>query len=182
MSWVTNTLLQPTTVELIEAAVAAHVGRSWQMSSWTDMDERSSHPAIIMRDESRAVFAKLAAPEEARSHINSELAGLRLIADSGVKTPAPIGSGRVDLADGSVVLLLEALKERTHRSTEDWQNIGRALAILHNVKGESYGAATDGFSDLFGWRTHRFIRTRGLSSMPSGGCIPICGPPAMPAR
>lgn len=125
--------------------MSAHLGRAWRISSWTDMAERSSHPAIILRDESRAVFAKLAAPDEASSQVNSELAGLRLIADSGVRAPVPIGSGRVDLSDGSAVLLLEALEERTDRSIEDWQDIGRVLAVLHNVRGDSYGAATDGF-------------------------------------
>lgn len=105
---------------------------------------------MILRDGSwgngsGAVFAKLAAPDEAESQVDSELAGLRLIGDAGVRVPVPIGSGRVDLPDGSAVVLFEAIEERTDRSTEDWQAIGRALATLHGITGESYGATADGF-------------------------------------
>ena len=141
----TSRLLDPKTVEKVEEAVSAHVGRRWRISSWTDLTERASHPAVILRDESRAVFAKLAAAEEAKSQVSSELAGLRLLAASGVPVPVPVGSGRVDLAGDSAVLLFEALQERSDRSTEDWQAIGRVLANLHAVEGESYGAAGDGF-------------------------------------
>ena len=91
------------------------------------------------------MFAKLAAADEAKSQVSSELAGLRLLAEAGVPVPVPVGSGRVDLADDSAVLLFEALEERTDRSTEDWQAIGRVLAVLHAVEGGSYGAAADGF-------------------------------------
>jgi fructosamine-3-kinase len=138
-------LLDPKTVEEVEEAVSAHVGRTWRISSWTDLAERASHPTMILRDESRAVFAKLAAADEATAQVSSELAGLRLLAESGIPVPVPVGSGRVDLTDGSAVLLFEALEERTERSAEDWRSIGRVLAVLHAVEGDSYGAAADGF-------------------------------------
>ena len=142
---VAHRLLDPTTVERIEAAASAHAGRAWRMSTWTDLSDRSSHPAMIMRDESLAVFAKLATPVEAASQLTSELAGLRLVAASGVRVPEPIGSGRVDLPDGSTALLLEALDERVDRTPTDWQHIGRSLAQLHSVEGQSYGAPTNGY-------------------------------------
>jgi fructosamine-3-kinase len=142
---VTSRLLDPKTVGTVEEAVSAHIGHTWRISSWTDLAQRASHPAMILRDESYAVFAKLAAADEATLQVNSELAGLRLLAEFGIPVPVPVGSGRVDLADGSTVLLFEALVERTHRSTEDWQAIGRVLAALHAVEGGSYGAASDGF-------------------------------------
>lgn len=138
-------LLEPTTVEQIEATVSSHAGRGWRMSTWTDLSDRSSHPAMIMRDESMAVFAKLATPTEVMSQLTSELAGLRLVAAAGVGVPEPIGNGRVDLPDGSAVLLLEALDERVGRTPSDWQHIGRALAKLHSVEGQSYGATTNGY-------------------------------------
>ncbi|HEU5486852.1 MAG TPA: fructosamine kinase family protein, partial [Microlunatus sp.] len=141
----TSRLLDPRTVEKVEEAVSAHVGRTWRISSWTDLAERASHPAVILRDETCAVFAKLAAADEAKSQVSSELAGLRLLAEAGIPVPVPVGRGRVDLADDSAVLLFEALDERTDRSTEDWQAIGRVLANLHAVEGGSYGAAADGF-------------------------------------
>lgn len=75
---VTSRLLDPKTVEKVEEAVSAHVDRTWRISSWTDLAERASHPAMILRDESCTVFATLAAADEAASQVSSELAGLRL--------------------------------------------------------------------------------------------------------
>jgi len=141
----TAQLLEPAIVRRIEAAMTAHLGKTWRMSSGADLSERSSHPAFVLRgDDSHAVFAKLTA-SGATSQVATELAGLQLIANAGVPTPAPIGSGQVDLPEGSAMLLLQALDERTDRSTTDWQAIGRALATLHNVEGKSYGAAADGY-------------------------------------
>lgn len=138
-------LLNLNVVRDIETAVSAHTGRAWRLDSWTDLGERSSHPAMILRDGSRAVFSKLVNGDDAGEHADSELRGLRAIAAAGVRVPAPIGTGRVDLLDGSVVLLLEALDERTDRTHDDWIAIGHALAILHGTTAPSYGAANDNF-------------------------------------
>ena len=142
---VTHPLLRPDTVRRIEVAVSTHAAGSWRLSSWTDLAERSSHPAMILRDGSRAVFAKLAGRAEAGAQVDGELAGLRRIGSSGVLVPVPIGSGRVDLPDGSAVLLFEALDERTDRTLHDWRAIGATLALIHRTSAESYGAAADGF-------------------------------------
>lgn len=88
------------------------------------------------------MFAKLAEADQ----LDSELDGLRMIGDlSGVAVPVPVGHGRVDLPDGSVALLFEALEERIDRTGTDWRAIGRTLALLHEVRGETFGAAADGF-------------------------------------
>lgn len=141
----THPLSDPEVVRSIEAAVSAHAGQSWRLESWTDLGDRSSHPAMILRDGSSAVFAKLAAGDEAGEQADSELSGLQAIAAAGVRVPAPIGTGRIDLLDGSVVLLLEAFDERADRTDDDWIAIGQALAVLHATTGQSYGAANDNF-------------------------------------
>jgi fructosamine-3-kinase len=139
-------LLEPAVRHDIEAAVSGHLGRPWQITSWLDLVDRASHPALVLRGSGFAVFAKLADRSEAVEQIESELRGLRLIGErSGVGVPTPIGGGRLDLGDGSAVLLFQALDERVQREPEDWRAIGRALAQLHQVSGESFGETHDGF-------------------------------------
>jgi fructosamine-3-kinase len=143
---VNHPLLAPATRQLIETAVSEHLGRTWRIGRWTDLAERSSHPAMVLQDDRFGVFAKLADPVEAAAQANSELAGLRLIGElSGVAVPAPIADGRLDLPDGSAVVIFEALDERTDRGAEDWQAIGRALAMIHLVPGKIFGGTPDGF-------------------------------------
>jgi fructosamine-3-kinase len=142
----THPLLAPATRQLIETAVSEHLGRTWRVRRWTDLAERSSHPALVLRDDRFGVFAKLADPVEAAAQANSELAGLRLIGESsGVAVPVPIADGRLDLPDGSAVLIFEALDDRINRRPEDWRAIGRTLASIHEVRGEVFGGTADGF-------------------------------------
>lgn len=142
----THPLLQPTTRRAIEAAVTAHLGRRWRVESWTDLADRASHPAMVLRGGDFGVFAKLATGSAAVAEIDSELAGLRLIdCRSEAAVPVPITGGRLDLQDRSVVVIFEALDERIEREPADWRAIGRTLALLHEVEGDTYGEADDGF-------------------------------------
>ncbi len=142
----THPLLMPAARDAIEAAVSAHLGRRWRVVSWVDLVDRASHPALVLHGPGLAVFAKLAGGRAALAEADSELAGLRLIGErSEVAVPLPIAGGRLDLDDGSAVVLFEALDERIQRESGDWRAIGRTLALLHEVTDESYGAARDGF-------------------------------------
>lgn len=142
----THPVLEPAICRLIERAVSGHLGHTWRVESYSDLGERASHPALVLRGAGFAVFAKLDDRSEATARFESELAGLRLIGEqSGVAVPVPIAGGRLDLPGGSAVLLFEALDERIDRAPEDWRAIGRALALLHEVSGEAFGAAADGF-------------------------------------
>ncbi|GAB3915907.1 hypothetical protein GCM10011575_23140 [Microlunatus endophyticus] len=146
MASMAHPLLTSATRELIEAAVSSHLGRSWQVTTWTDLAERSSHPALVLRGDGFDVFAKLADQAEAAARAENELAGLRLIGElSGVAVPVPIADGRLDLPDGSAMLIFEALDECIDRRPEDWRAIGRTLASIHEVPGEIFGGTTDGF-------------------------------------
>ncbi|QDP98898.1 fructosamine kinase family protein [Microlunatus elymi] len=130
----------------MEAAVSADLGRSWRVGSWTDLADRASHPALVLRDDGFAVFAKHAAGADGAAQLGVELDGLRLIGDrSGVDVPAPVAGGRVELPDGSAVMLVQALDERADRHPADWRAIGRALARIHRVTGETFGSTEDGY-------------------------------------
>jgi len=143
---VPHPLLEAATRLAIEHAVSADLGRSWRVDSATDLADRSSHPAVVLHGPGLSIFAKLAGPAEAASQVDSELAGLRLIGErADVAVPTRIAGGRLDLPDGSAVLLFEALDERIDRQAEDWRGIGSALALIHQVTGERFGADGDGF-------------------------------------
>jgi fructosamine-3-kinase len=141
-------LTTPLARSAIEAAVAGHLGRAWHMDNTTDLAERSSHPAMILRGNGLAVFAKLASGPGAQGQVAAELADLHLIESlAGVAVPQAVGSGSVALPDGDSVLLFEALAERVpkDRTPADWESIGRTLARVHSVHGEQFGLDRSGF-------------------------------------
>jgi fructosamine-3-kinase len=132
----------------IEAAVSGHLGRAWHVDDSSDLAARSSHPAVILRGNGLAVFAKLASGPDARAQVAAELADLDLIGRlAGVAVPQPVGSGSVDLPDGGCVLLFEALVERIpeERTRTDWESIGRTLAQVHSVRSGEFGLDQNGY-------------------------------------
>ena len=81
-------------------------------------------------------------------HKPAEREGLELLTRlAGVRTPAPLGDSVVALADGTGLLLLEALVERAphERTTDDWRAAGHALAAVHAVRGTQFGHTTSGW-------------------------------------
>jgi fructosamine-3-kinase len=125
-----------------EAYVSAHLGRPWHVESWTDLGDRSSHPAALLHGPGMLVFAKLASGSHAAAQFRSELAGLDTIRRlSRARVPVPIGSGYLELDDGAALMLSEALPERLpcERLAGDWRSIGEALALLHSVRGDHFG-------------------------------------------
>lgn len=133
------------TVATIEAALSRHLHRRWRVESVTDLAERSSHPAVVFAGPTLSVFAKLAHSSE---QLADELAGLELLATAaGVRVPAPIGPGWLELPGGAAVLLAEALPERApvQRCRADWESIGRTLARIHLVGADHFGLDRDGW-------------------------------------
>jgi len=151
---VTHPLLAPVIVDTVERAAAAHLGRAWARTGFTDLNHRASHPCGIFTGTPCSVFAKLDGSPDAAERFTAELRGLRLIRSvTAVATPVPVGGGIVATAAGTV-LLFEALPERggasgqaaDSRTPDDYAAIGRALAGLHQVRGEAFGLAEfDGF-------------------------------------
>ena len=151
---VKHPLLDPVITRAVRRAAAGHLGRAWAPAGFTDLNHRASHPCGIFTGTPISVFAKLDGAPDAVERFTAELRGLGLIRSrTAVPTPAPVAGGIVDTGAGTL-LLYEALAERgaaagqaaDSRTPGDYAAIGRALAGLHQVKGETFGLAEfDGF-------------------------------------
>jgi len=141
-------------VHAVEQAATEHLGRAWTHDGFTDLRHRGSHPCGIFAGTALSVFAKLEGSPAGAERFAAELRGLRLIRSrTAVATPVPVAGGVV-AAGHRTLLLLEALPERgdaagqaaDSRTPGDYAAIGRALAGLHQVRGETFGLAEfDGF-------------------------------------
>jgi fructosamine-3-kinase len=131
--------------EVVQEYVSGHLGAPWRVDSWTDLGDRSSHPAALLHGPGTSVFAKLASRGDSARQLQSELSGLEVLRRrSGAKVPVPIGSGYLELDDGGAVMLSEAVPETlpSHRTEADWRSIGATLALVHGVRGEEFGMAS----------------------------------------
>ena len=125
----------------IESAASRQLGRSWVSNSFTDLNDRASHPSGIFHGAPFSVFAKLGFDDNARATFQAELDGLTLLREcGGIATPTAIGTGLVPF-DHGFLLLTEALSERPphDRTRDDWRAIGHTLATLHQVHGARFG-------------------------------------------
>ena len=133
----------------IEHEISLHLGRTWGLEHFTDLNDRASHPAGLLHGPGLSVFAKLGRSDHARPQFESELRGLAVLRERGhVRTPMAIAGGLVPTPRGNV-LLLEDLGEipTGKRTPDDWRAIGRSLATLHRVQGERFGSAHDAGSE-----------------------------------
>jgi fructosamine-3-kinase len=151
---VAHPLLDPVIVRAVERAASGHIGRAWTHEGFTDLRHRGSHPCGVYTGTPLSVFAKLEDSSAGAERFAAELRGLSLIRSrTAVATPVPVGGGVVAAGRGTL-LLFEALPERgdaagqaaDSRTPGDYAAIGRALAGLHQVRGEAFGLAEfDGF-------------------------------------
>jgi fructosamine-3-kinase len=112
------------------------------MSDFRDMNEFSSHPSALLSDGSYSVFVKLSTAANGQEQFEAELTGLRLLSKlSGVPIPAFIGT--IPFKDG-VVMVLEGV-QAVERTSEQWKQIGRTLARIHQNKGEQFGLDTHNY-------------------------------------
>jgi fructosamine-3-kinase len=134
-------LLEAQVKTAIESAASGHLGRRWVSTSFTDLNDRASHPCGILHGEPFSVFAKLGLDRSAGERFEAELSGLSLIRGRAeIATPTPIATGVVPV-DHRSLLLTEALSERPpqDRTRDDWRSIGHTLAALHQVRGARFG-------------------------------------------
>jgi len=96
-------LLDDNIKRAIESAASFHLGRSWVSRSFTDLNDRASHPCGLLHGLPFSVFAKLWLYVESVEQFKAELTGLGA-------TPTPIGTGVVFL-EHDCLLLFEALNE-----------------------------------------------------------------------
>jgi fructosamine-3-kinase len=151
---VTHPLLNRQVVRAVERAATEHLGRSWSCFGFSDLNHRASHPCGIFTGTPFSVFAKLDASPAGADQLTAELNGFDLIRSrTQAATPVPIAGGLVATTLGTL-LLSEALPERgaatgqaaDSRTAKDYAAIGRALAGLHQARGETFGLAEfDGF-------------------------------------
>jgi fructosamine-3-kinase len=151
---VRHPLLDPLIVHAVRRAAARHRGQAWAPTGFTDLNHRASHPCGIFTGTPFSVFAKLDRSPVGAEQFTAELSGYRLIrARTAVATPVPVAGGLVVTSAGTL-LLSEALAERGPASAQaadsrtpgDYAAIGRALAGLHQARGETFGLAEfDGF-------------------------------------
>jgi fructosamine-3-kinase len=143
-------LQRPAVVREIERVTSAHLGRPWTTHGFTGLDDRASHPCGVLHGEGLSVFAKLDPGPGHGDQFTAELKGLRLIRDvATVATPVPVAEGVLETEAGWL-LLLEAIPEvpASERTTAQWESIGRALALTHQVHGQRFGLAE--FDGYFG--------------------------------
>jgi fructosamine-3-kinase len=143
-------LLEAKVKTAVEDAASRHLGRPWVATSFTDLNDRASHPCGLLHGEPFSVFAKLGVDRDAEEKFGAELRGSTLLRElAAVATPTPIADGLLRV-DGGAVLMTEALAERQpkDRTREDWRSIGRTLATLHQVHAPRFGL--DHFNGFFG--------------------------------
>jgi fructosamine-3-kinase len=151
---VPHPLLNPLIVEALERAATRHLGRAWKPAGFTGLDHRATHPCGIFTGTPFSVFAKLDTSPSGEGQFTAELRGFSLIRSrTAVATPVPVAGGVIVTRRGTL-LLSEALPERgaasgqaaDSRAPGDYAAIGRALAGLHQARGETFGLAEfDGF-------------------------------------
>ena len=126
----------------IERLVSAYRSRKWTVKTCKDRNDVSSHPSALLSDGSYSVFAKMSVAANGLEQFESELAGLRLLAEvTGVQIPTPIGT--LTVADGAI-LILEGVEE-VERTPREWRQIGRTLAQIHRTKGQQFGLETHNY-------------------------------------
>lgn len=150
----THPLLNPLIVAAVERAATRHLGRAWTQAGFTDLNHRATHPCGIFSGTPISVFVKLDTSPSGQQQFAAELSGFSLIRSrTAVATPVPVGDG-VIVTHAGTLLLSEAIAERGAASGQaadarepvDYAAIGRALAGLHQARGETFGLAEfDGF-------------------------------------
>jgi fructosamine-3-kinase len=147
---VEHPLLETNVKTAIETAASLYLGRRWVSRSFTDLNDRASHPCGVLHGEPFSVFAKLDTGDDAEEKFQAELGGLTFLRDRArIAIPTPIGTGLLPLEHGCL-LLTEALSERPpeDRTPDDWRAIGHTLAALHHVHDGRFGL--EHFNGFFG--------------------------------
>jgi hypothetical protein len=89
--------------DAIEDAASDHLAERWTCTSFTNLNDQTSHPAGVLHGPGVSVFAKLGVGADAAEQFASELRGLGFVREAAaVVTPTPIGSGLVELQKGAV--------------------------------------------------------------------------------
>ena len=108
----THPLLEVRVRDVLEKAVSEHLGRGWVIRSFTNLDDRASHPAGVFHGDGFSVFTKLSLEQDGVDLFRAELEGLAYLRERAeVATPTPVGEGLIFVNPG-VLFVSEALTER----------------------------------------------------------------------
>ena len=98
---VEHPLLETNVKTAIETAASLYLGRRWVSRSFTDLNDRASHPCGVLHGEPFSVFAKLDTGDDAEEKFQAELGGLTFLRDRArIAIPTPIGTGLLPLEHG----------------------------------------------------------------------------------
>lgn len=137
-----NRLLNDSLRIPVEQVVSKHIGRTWNVKIFRDMNEFASHHCAILSDGSYSVFAKLSQAAHGLEQFEAELDGLRFLSEhSGALIPSPVGNVPVD---GGVIMVMEEA-QAVERTSRQWREIGQALARIHRIKGDRCGLEKQGY-------------------------------------
>ncbi len=137
-----NRLLNDSLRIPVEQVVSKHIGRTWSVKNFRDMNEFASHHCAILSDGSYSVFAKLSEAAHGLEQFEAELDGLHLLSErSGVLTPSAVGNVSVN---GGVIMVTEEARA-VERTSRQWREIGQALARIHQIKGNQCGFEKQGY-------------------------------------
>jgi protein-ribulosamine 3-kinase len=126
----------------VERMVSKYTGRQWSAEAAWDMTDFACHPSALLSDGSYTVFAKFSDAVDGFRQFETELVGLRLLAErAGVLLPVPVG---ILAVPGGSILVLEAV-EAVERASRQWREIGRTIARIHAIQGNRFGLETDGY-------------------------------------
>lgn len=126
----------------IEELVSEHYGIEWKIKISKDLKEFASHPAAILSDGTTQVFVKLSDATNGVDQFQVEVAGLKYLNErAGVLTVDPIGV--IELSQATLLVL--KAEQEIPRGAQQWRDIGRTLARIHQVKGHWCGLETQGY-------------------------------------
>ena len=126
-------------LRIVEMSVSAYLRRSWQAIKIEDKSDAASHSAVVLSDDTFAVFVKLGTGTQAADRFYQELAGLNLLRSRGsLQTPDGIA---VVETDAETVLIMAAVRE-IERNAAHYHQMGQALAQLHRIKSDHFGLET----------------------------------------
>lgn len=132
---------------VIEEIVSAHLGHTWHIQQVADMEDRASHPALVLSDGANPVFVKLSIAANGLEQFEVEWSCLELLSQrAGILTPRMIALHTID--DVGTIMIQKGLNE-IERGPQQWREIGYCLAKIHQTKGTFFGLERQGYFGPF---------------------------------
>jgi protein-ribulosamine 3-kinase len=119
-------------------AVVSNVGGAFRIERAVPAPGGCIHRSYVLEGDGRSFFAKINDRSQLDNFV-AEADGLTALGAAGARVPAPLCHGE---AGTQAFLVLEHLELR---GSGDYAALGRTLAAVHSVRGDSYGWHRDNF-------------------------------------